>query len=82
VSCRLAGAGQSLRGRLHLSRCEPIDAIQAFQKVLKLEPGLVPAGYQLAQAQLQAGNLRHAKAETRGDHNRADFVEAAFLSPS
>ena len=54
------------------------DAIQDFQKVLKLEPGLVPARYQLALAQLQAGSLQQAKAELK----EAIRIAPAFVEPA
>ena len=64
--------GHFLRGRLHLAKGESTEAIQDFQKVLKLEPGLALARHRLALAQPQAGHLQQA---------RADLKEAATLDP-
>src|SRR4029453_17119592 len=60
-------------GRVHRPKREPTGAIQDFQQVLKLEPRHAPAHYQLALAQLQAGNLQQAKAELK---------EATSVSPN
>src|SRR3990170_802262 len=62
-----------LRGRIHLAKRETTEAIEEFRKVLKLEPRLTRARYQLALAQLQAGNLQSARGELR---------EAATIDPT
>ena len=54
-----------LRGRVHLAKRETAQAIQEFQQVLKTEPRLPNARYQLAMAHLQDGNVQQAKAELR-----------------
>jgi tetratricopeptide (TPR) repeat protein len=70
--------GLLLRGRVHLGKRETTAAIQDFQKVLRLEPRFARARYQLALAQLQAGNLQQAKGElkeaTTIDPNFTDAV--------
>jgi tetratricopeptide (TPR) repeat protein len=57
--------GHLLRGRVYLARREATLAIQEFQEVLKLEPALAPARFQMAQAYLQTGNVQQAKAELK-----------------
>ena len=54
-----------LLGQLHLAKGETSAAIGEFNTVLKQEPKSAPARYQLAQAQLQSGNIQQAKTELR-----------------
>src|SRR5207253_1469433 len=75
--------GHLLRGRVHLAKGEATAAIEDFQKVVKIEPRLAQARYQLALAHLQAGNLQQAgvelKESTTYDPN---FTDAALaLAP-
>jgi tetratricopeptide (TPR) repeat protein len=69
--------GHLLKGRVHLGRGEPTEAIQEFQRVLKTEPRFAPARYNLALAQLEAGNTEQAKAELKDI--AGDFPDAALL---
>src|SRR5438309_7187888 len=72
--------GLLLRGRVRLARRQPSEAIEDFQKVLKLDSRAAPAHYQLALAQLQAGNLQQAKSElTEALAIAPDFVEATLV---
>jgi lipopolysaccharide biosynthesis regulator YciM len=71
--------GRFLQGRLHLARRETTGAIQAFQGVLKPEPRLLPVRYQLALAQLQAGNLQQAKTELKDAISVSTPAERAGL---
>ena len=57
--------GLALRGRIHLAHRETNEAIQDFQKILELQPKHAPTRYQLARAQIQAGNIQQAKSELR-----------------
>jgi tetratricopeptide (TPR) repeat protein len=68
---------QLLMGRIHLARRQPNEAIQVFQQVLKAEPRFAPARYNLALAQLEAGNTHQAKSEL--SDIAADFPDAALL---
>jgi len=72
--------GLLLRGRIHLAKSETTDALTAFQTVVKLEPRLSTAHYQLALAQLQAGNGQQAKAElTEALSASPQFLDARLL---
>src|SRR5262249_15342638 len=71
--------GQFLLGRVHLAKRETNEAIQDFQKVLKLESRHAPAHYQLALAQLQAGNVQQAKAELKEATSIAPNFDDAVL---
>jgi tetratricopeptide (TPR) repeat protein len=66
-----------LMGRIHLARKQPAEAIQVLQGILKAEPRFAPARYNLALAQLEAGNINQAKSELKDI--TADFPDAALL---
>src|SRR5439155_840116 len=77
----------SLLGSFYLSKRdsaqaerETTEAIQDFQKVLKLEPRHAPTHYQLGLAQLMAGNPQQAKAELKEATSLApNFSDAVLL---
>lgn len=69
-----------LRGRMKLARGETAEATQDFQQVLRLEPRLASAHYQLALAHLRAGNAQQARTEL-DDATKADpnLTEASLV---
>jgi tetratricopeptide (TPR) repeat protein len=69
--------GRLLSGRIHLARGEATDAIQDFQRALKVEPRFALARYHLALAQLEAGSVQQAKAEL--GPIAPNFPDAALL---
>lgn len=70
--------GHLLRGRIYRAQRKSPQAIQEFQTVLKIEPRLARARYELALTYLQAGNVQQARAElkeaTTLDPNLTDAV--------
>lgn len=65
---------------MRLARGETVEAIEEFQKVLKLEPRSARARYHLALAYRQAGNPAEARSNAReATRMDPDFVEATLL---
>src|SRR5207249_9312593 len=72
--------GHRRRGRVHLAKGEATAAIEDFQNVVKIEPRLAQARYQLALAHLQAGNLQQARVELKESTTYdPNFTDAALL---
>jgi len=72
--------GHLLLGRLQLARRKPNEAVLEFGKVLKLEPRLAVARFDLARAQLELGNIQQAKSElAEAVATAPNFVDAIVL---
>src|SRR4029453_2055313 len=69
-----------LLGKVRLAKGETPGAIEEFQRVLKLEPRVAPARYQLAMAYLRAGNVQSARAALKeATTTNPNFTDAVLL---